>query len=117
MSAPIDETLSDVATGGVAVTTAARPSRGPHDAPDHAPQPFEPPAFAIIDFALKWYRHGGGSAELIHDEFGLTPIRYFTILLWHLATDPPTPIRPDVIDAISSVARRRVWLATFDTLE
>ena len=64
----------------------------------------------IIGFALRWYRHGGGSDEAIREQLGLESTRYFTELLWQLTIDPPAPIRPTVIDSVRSVARRRLWL-------
>lgn len=71
----------------------------------------------IVGFALRWYRHGGGSDSAIRERFGLEPTRYFTNLLWELTTDPPTPIRPSVVDSVTSVARRRLWLASLDVPE
>ncbi|NMO01833.1 hypothetical protein HH308_11485 [Gordonia sp. TBRC 11910] len=68
----------------------------------------------MITFALRWYRLGGGADETIREQLGLEPIRFFSIMLWHLATNPPSPIKPEVVNAISSVARRRIWLASLD---
>ena len=42
--------------------------------------------------------------------FGLDPRTFFSWELDYLETDPPTPVRPQVIGAMKTVARKRLWL-------
>ncbi|MFW0787677.1 DUF3263 domain-containing protein [Gordonia sp. CPCC 206044] len=65
----------------------------------------------LLDYGVRWYRHGGGSDREIWDRFGLSPREYFGRMLFvldsHAADLPPT-----TVDGIRMVARRRLWLAS-----
>ena len=67
-------------------------------------------ALDLFEFALRWYRYGGGPAVEILTRFGLDPRTFFSWELDYLETDPPTPVRPQVIGAMKTVARKRLWL-------
>ena len=64
----------------------------------------------LFEFELRWYRYGGGPATEILTRFGLDPRTFFLSVLDFLERDPPTPVCPQVIDAMKTVTHKRLWL-------
>jgi hypothetical protein len=63
-----------------------------------------------ISFEYRWLYSGGGPAEEIRTQFGMAPCEFFRQLLGDLE-EPPAPLRPALVEAVSAVARRRLWLS------
>jgi hypothetical protein len=64
----------------------------------------------LLEFELRWFEHGGGPAEEIAVAFGMTPQEFFGRILAFVEHNPPAPYRATVVEAIKSVARKRLWL-------
>jgi hypothetical protein len=45
-------------------------------------------------------------------DFGMDAAAFFRHLAEYLELSPPTPLRPDLLERMKAVARRRLWLAT-----
>ncbi len=45
-------------------------------------------------------------------DFGMDAAAFFRQLTEYLENSPPTPLRPDVVERMKAVTRRRLWLAT-----
>ncbi|WP_172652415.1 hypothetical protein [Rhodococcus opacus] len=65
----------------------------------------------MVTFALRWFPHGGGPAEEIIAVFGMDTGEFFRCLHAQLHPNPPTPLRPAIVEKMKAVARRRLWLA------
>jgi hypothetical protein len=65
----------------------------------------------MVAFALRWCAHGGGPAEAIRADFGMDTAAFFrTPGTSDVAA--PAPLRPVLIERVTTVARRRLWLGT-----
>lgn len=65
---------------------------------------------AVLDFATRWARHGGGPSEQIREQFGMNDDEFFTHLI-DLLDNPATQTLPPARTAeLQAVARRRLWL-------
>ncbi len=65
----------------------------------------------LLAFAVRWYRHGGGSPQEIWEAFKLTPDEFFTEVIALLDQPDAARVNPGTRQALRSVARRRLWLA------
>ncbi|MDT2004813.1 DUF3263 domain-containing protein [Rhodococcus opacus] len=65
----------------------------------------------MVAFEVQWYAYGGGPAETILADFGMDAAAFFRHLAADLEDSPPTPLRPDLVERMKGVARRRLWLA------
>src|SRR6478735_855497 len=65
----------------------------------------------IVQFELRWFELGGGSAEDIRERFGVEPVEFFARLHEILDRDPPTAVSRYAIEGMKRVARARQWLA------
>jgi hypothetical protein len=63
----------------------------------------------MVSFELRWYTHGGGPAETILNDFGMDAADFFRQLNTYLEHHAPTPVRPDLVEKMKAVARRRLW--------
>ncbi|RYE38038.1 MAG: hypothetical protein EOP24_47895 [Hyphomicrobiales bacterium] len=66
----------------------------------------------MVAFEVRWCALGGGPAETIMADFGMDAAAFFRHLAEYLELSPPTPLRPDLLERMKAVARRRLWLAT-----
>ncbi|UNN04969.1 hypothetical protein [Rhodococcus opacus] len=64
-----------------------------------------------MNFALRWFPHGGGPAEEIVAAFGVETGEFFRCLHAQLHPTPPTPLRPEIVEKMKAVARLRLWVA------
>lgn len=64
----------------------------------------------LLAFAIAWYRYGGGSAEDIFVEFGLTETTYFQRLLT-VVLGSDTTVPADVRAAITAICEHRLQTA------
>lgn len=61
----------------------------------------------IIDFARRWARFGGGPADEIFVNFGLTPVAYFE-RLWKLLQTQPERCPIESRRLVSVICRQRL---------
>ena len=66
----------------------------------------------MVAFALRWCAHGGGPAEVIRADFGMDTAAFFRTLVGYLDVAAPAPLRPVLVERMTIVARRRIWLGT-----
>ncbi|WP_030173773.1 MULTISPECIES: hypothetical protein [Actinomycetes] len=64
----------------------------------------------LVEFAEQWYPFGGGSAEDIFVEFGLTPETYFERLSDALDVGVPG-LSPEVHEALQRICDQRLHSA------
>ncbi|WP_259465735.1 STAS domain-containing protein [Rhodococcus opacus] len=57
-------------------------------------------------------RHSSGPAGVITADFGMDNVAFLRKLVAYLEIAAPAPLRPDLVDRTSLVARRRLWLGT-----
>ncbi len=57
-------------------------------------------------------RHSSVSAGVITADFGMDNVAFLRKLVAYLEIAAPAPLRPDLVDRTSLVARRRLWLGT-----
>jgi hypothetical protein len=62
----------------------------------------------ILAFALKWRHWGGGSAEDILVEFGLSPADYFQRLQTRVEDVATEPLPPEIVHQLTSICRTRL---------
>ncbi|ELB92939.1 hypothetical protein Rwratislav_11593 [Rhodococcus wratislaviensis IFP 2016] len=62
----------------------------------------------MVAFALRWCVHGGGPAEVIRADFGMDTTAFFRTLVGYLDVAAPAPLRPVVVERMTTVARRRL---------
>ena len=65
----------------------------------------------MMTFALRWFPHRGGPAAEIVAVLGMDTGEFFRCLNAQLHPNPPTPLRPEIVQKMKAVARRRLWLA------
>ncbi|TQC40154.1 DUF3263 domain-containing protein [Rhodococcus sp. WS4] len=66
----------------------------------------------MVAFELRWCAHGGGPAEVIMADFGMDTAAFFRKLVAYLDIAAPAPLRPELVERMTAVARRRLWLGT-----
>ena len=66
----------------------------------------------MVAFALRWCAHGGGPAEVIRADFGMDTAAFFRTLVVYLDVAAPAPLRPVLVEQMTTVALRRLWLGT-----
>ena len=66
----------------------------------------------MVEFALRWSAYGGGPAHEREHRFGMSTAEYFRRLTDHLDGNPPAPLRPELVETMKAVARKRLWLCT-----
>ncbi|MFE5703671.1 hypothetical protein [Rhodococcus koreensis] len=65
----------------------------------------------MVAFEVRWCALGGGPTETIMADFGMDASVSFRHLAEYLEHSPPTPLRPDLFECMTAVARQRLWLA------
>ena len=65
----------------------------------------------IVQFELRWFELGGGSAQDIRQRFGVEPVEFFARLHKILDRDPPPAVSRYAIEGMKRVARARQWLS------
>jgi hypothetical protein len=65
---------------------------------------------ALIDFGQRWYPFGGGAAESIFVEFGLSSGEFFGRLQKLLKGPTQNGMDPAVVADMLTVCRKRLWL-------
>lgn len=60
----------------------------------------------MMTFALRWFPHGGGPAEEIVAVLGMDTGEFFRLSERAAALEPPTPLRPEIVEKMKAVARR-----------
>jgi hypothetical protein len=65
----------------------------------------------VLQFELRWFELGGGSAEDIREQFGVEPVAFFAQVHEILDRDPPTTVSRYTIEGMKRVARARQWLS------
>jgi hypothetical protein len=65
----------------------------------------------VVQFELRWFELGGGSAEDIRQRFGVEPVVFFTRVHEILDRDPPPAVSRFAIEGMKRVARARQWLS------
>ncbi|MGU3437462.1 hypothetical protein ACNHUS_31185 [Actinomycetes bacterium M1A6_2h] len=65
---------------------------------------------ALIDFGQRWYPFGGGAAESIFVEFGLSSSEFFSRLQKLLTGQLHRGMDPAVVSDMLTVCRKRLWL-------
>lgn len=64
----------------------------------------------LYEFESRWLEHGGGPADQIRSEFGLSVPEFFVTLQNSLEVAPPADVPPARIDRMRAVSRKRLWL-------
>jgi hypothetical protein len=62
----------------------------------------------MVEFALRWSAYGCGPADEIEHRFGMSSAEYFRRLTEHLDGNPSMPLRPEAVEAMKAVARKRL---------
>ncbi|MCX5044107.1 DUF3263 domain-containing protein [Aldersonia sp. NBC_00410] len=65
----------------------------------------------MVQFELRWFELGGGSAEEIRERFGVEPVAFFAHVHDILDREPPPAVSRYAIEGMKRVARARQWLA------
>ncbi|WP_188545186.1 DUF3263 domain-containing protein [Rhodococcoides trifolii] len=65
---------------------------------------------ALLDFGQRWYPFGGGAAESIFVEFGLSSSEFFGRLRTLLTGPSSRGMDPAVVADMLTVCRKRLWL-------
>lgn len=64
----------------------------------------------MMTFALRGFPHGGCPSEEIIAVIGVDTGELFPLFARAAAPEPPTPLRPKIVEKMKAVARR-LWLA------
>jgi len=63
----------------------------------------------MVAFALRWCAHGGGPAEVVRADFGMGTAAFFRTLVGYLDVAAAAPLRPVLVERMTTLARRRLW--------